>query len=242
MVIYPSIYKFRVFIVLLIMLFTHESLLAQQRVTYDSTDLEVRHLPYNQIKSYSEQKDFDYRESSSKAVSLWDRFWVWFWEQFYRMSKKDSVRKGFEISVWVFSISLILFSIYRLTGMERRFFFQGNGNGRPLGYREEQEDIHAIDFDRAIREAIDNQHYRLAIRFMYLKSIKILADRALIDFRLNKTNFDYARELTNTAYSKGFEEITMMYEYAWFGEFPVDKEIFEQLQNRFSDYEKTIRP
>jgi hypothetical protein len=208
---------------MVIFLFLYSPLSAQKKITYDSSNIEVRHLPYSKIKSYSDQKDFDYRENSVKAESLWDRFWVWFWEQFYRMSRKESVQKGFEIFIWIFSISLILFAVYRLTGMERRFFFQGSGNARTLQYSEEQEDIHSIDFDKAIQDAIDNQQYRFAIRLMYLKNIRILSDRNLIQFRPNKTNFDYARELTFSDYSKGFEEITLVYEYAWYGEFPVDK-------------------
>jgi hypothetical protein len=214
---------------------------AQMPVTYDSSDIEVRHLPFSQVKSYSEQKEFDYREKDAKAESLWDRFWLWFWEQFNRMSRNESVQKGFEIFIWIFSISLVLFAIYRLTGMERRFFFQGNRNNRPLSYQEEQEDIHSIDFNRAIQEAVDNQQYRLAIRLMYLKNIKTLSDRNLIHFKPNKTNFDYARELKPSAYFKGFEDITLVYEYAWYGEFPVERETFERLRNIFSDYEKTIR-
>jgi hypothetical protein len=214
---------------------------AQMPVTYDSSDVEVRHLPFSQVKSYSEQKEFDYRENNAKAISLWDRFWLWFWEQFNRMSRNTTVQKGFEIFIWVFSISLVLFAIYRLTGMERRFFFQGSRKDRPLSYEEEQEDIHSIDFNKAIQEAIENQQYRLAIRLMYLGNIKVLSDRNLIDFKPNKTNFDYARELRSTVYAKGFDDTTLVYEYAWYGEFPVERETFEQLKNIFSDYEKTIR-
>lgn len=233
--------KTRIYISLILFLILHPAADAQKSVVYDSSDIEVRHLEYSNIKSYREQKDFDYREKNARSISLWDKFWLWFWEQFYRMSQKKSVQKGFEVFIWIFSISLILFAIYRLTGMERRFFFQGDGKGRPLSYREEQEDIHSIDFNLAIREAIDKQQYRVAIRLMYLKNIKVLSDRNLIQFKPNKTNFDYARELRSSAYARGFEDITLVYEYAWYGEFPVERETFERLSDIFSDYEKTIR-
>ncbi len=219
----------------------HTSVRSQTPVIYDSTDIEVRHLPFSQIKSYSEQKEFDYRENKAKAVSLWDRFWQWFWEQFYKMSQKESVQRSFEIFIWITSISLILFAIYRLTGMERRFFFRTSGSERPLSYREEQEDIHSIDFDKSIQDAIDKNQYRLAIRLMYLKNIKILSDRNLIHFTPNKTNFDYTQELRSSGYARGFEDITLVYEYAWYGEFPIAKENFDSLRLIFSDYEKTIR-
>ena len=57
---------------------------SQDPVFYDSSDIEIRHLQYDKIKSYSVQKEFDYREKNAKSLSLWDRFWHWFWEQFYR--------------------------------------------------------------------------------------------------------------------------------------------------------------
>ncbi len=214
---------------------------AQQVVHYDSSNMEVRHLPVSKIKSYNEQKEFDYREQNTRAMGIWDRFWSWFWEQFYRMSQNKSVQKGFEIFIWIFSVSLILFAIYRLTDMERKFFFQGNRQGKPLNYSEEQEDIHAIDFTQAIQDAIERQQFRVAIRLMYLKSIKILSDRNLIQFRPNKTNTEYTRELQSTTYAAGFEEITLVYEYAWYGEFPVERETFERLRNIFFEYEKSIR-
>ena len=228
-----------IFVLFSCFLFHHVE--AQKKVLYDSSVIEVRHLPFSQIKAYSEQKDFDYREQQSGTVTLWDRFWRWFWEQFYRLSQKTSIRKGFEIFIWVFSFSLILFAIYRITGMERRFFLRGNGNKRPLSYQEEQIDVHTIDFSRSIQEAIEAQQYRVAIRLMYLKNIKVLSDRNLIEFKPNKTNFDYARELRPSPFGKGFEETTLVYEYAWYGEFPVEKEVFERLQIIFSDYEKNIR-
>ncbi len=214
---------------------------AQQIVQYDSSNIEVRHLEVSKIKSYSEQKEFDYRDQNARTMSIWDRFWSWFWEQFYRMSQNKSVQKGFEIFIWIFSVSLILFAIYRLTGMERKFFFQGNRQGKPLNYSEEQEDIHAIDFTQAIQDAIERQQYRVAIRLMYLKNMKILSDRNLIQFRPNKTNTEYTRELQSTSYARGFEEITLVYEYAWYGEFPVERETFERLRNIFFEYEKSIR-
>jgi hypothetical protein len=214
---------------------------AQQMMHFDSSNMEVRRLPVSKIKSYSKQKEFDYREQNARAMSIWDRFWSWFWEQFYRMGQNKSVQKSFEIFIWIFSVSLILFAIYRLTGMDRNFFFQGNSQGRPLKYSEEQEDIHAIDFSQAIQDAIDRHQYRIAIRLMYLKNIKILSDRNLIQFRPNKTNTEYTRELQSTSYARGFEDITLVYEYAWYGEFPVGRETFERLRNIFFEYEKSIR-
>ncbi len=215
---------------------------AQQAVQYDSSKLEIRHLQYDRIKTYSEQKEFDYRENSAKKMSLWDRFWSWFWEQFYRITQRKSVQRGFEVFIWVFSISLMLFALYKLSGMEKRFFFQGSVSNKNLGYREEQDNIHSIDFNAAINDAIMQQHYRDAVRLMYLRNLKALSDRNLISFTLNKTNFDYSRELKNTSWAKGFTDTTMVYEYAWYGEFPIEKETFELLYDIFTAYEKTIRP
>ena len=213
---------------------------SQDPVYYDSSDIEIRHLQYDKIKSYSTQKEFDYREKNAKSLSLWDRFWHWFWEQFYKLAEQKNVQKGFEIFIWIFSISLILFAIYRLAGMERRFFFQRNSGNNKLRFEEEHDDIHSIDFDKAIRDTIEQQNYRLALRLMYLKNLKLLSDKNLIQFRLDKTNFDYAGELRNTPFADGFTDTTMVYEYAWYGEFPVAKEQFERLAAFFYKYENTI--
>jgi Domain of unknown function (DUF4129) len=218
----------------------HLDVVAQKKVQFDSSSIEIRHFTYGQIKTYREQKEFDYREQKPKSQSLWDRFWAWFWEQFYRLSQKKSIQRSVEIFVWIVSISLILFAIYRLTGMEKRFFLQGKGRDKPLSFLEIQEDIHSIDFNSAIEEAIEKQQYRVAIRLMYLQSLKELSDKCIIDIKPNKTNFDYAAELKATPYSQGFENITLVYEYAWYGEFPVNREMFNRLRGIFSEYEKNI--
>lgn len=166
-------------------------------------------------------------------MSLWDRFWSWFWEQFYRLTQR---KWGFGIFIWVFSISLILFALVKLSGMEKRFFLQGDLRNKGLNYREEQENIHNIDFDTAINDAIFHQQYRNAIRLMYLHNLKILSDRNMITFTLNKTNYDYSGELKNTSLAKGFTETTMLYEYAWYGAFPIQKETLEKLRDIFYEY------
>ena len=222
-------------------LFLYHDAGAQKNIRYDSSRIEVRHFIYGQISKYRDQKEFDYREHNLKSKSLWDRFWSWFWEQFYQLSQKKSFQRGFEIFIWIFSISLIIFAIFRLSGMEKRFFLKGNANNRPLKFSEEQEDIHSIDFSRAIEEAAGSGQYRLAVRLMYLQSLKGLSDRNLINFMPNKTNFDYARELASISREKGFEDITLLYEYAWYGEFPVNRELFERMRTIFADYDKSIR-
>jgi Domain of unknown function (DUF4129) len=231
---------FRYFMVALLCILGHHDLSAQKIIQYDSSSADVRHFTESRIRSYRDQREFDYTVKEAGALSLWDRFWAWFWAQFFRISQKKSIQRGFEIFIWLSSISLILFAIYRITGMEKRFFLKGGGNGRPLRYNEGQEDIHSIDFNRDIEEAIHQQQYRVAIRLMYLRSLKLLSDKNLIDFKPNKTNFDYTGELADTDFARGFSGITMVYEYAWYGEFPIDEEIFARLRVYFSDYFKII--
>ena len=107
-----------------------------------------------------------------------------------------------------------------------------------LGFSELDEDINSIDFDKMIDEAIKSGMYRRAVRLNFLRALKQLSDKSLIQWEINKTNRDYFYELKNDSIRDGFKDITYIYEYVWYGNLEIDSEKFSRLATSFSKFSK----
>ena len=87
----------------------------------------------------------------------------------------------------------------------------------------EDVDIHNIDYEQQIREAISNKDFRLAVRLWFLRTLKSFSDKELVQWKIDKTNSDYYYELSGSKYQKDFGDVSKSYDYIWYGEFPVDE-------------------
>ncbi|MEI9944834.1 MAG: hypothetical protein WDN26_11500 [Chitinophagaceae bacterium] len=105
---------------------------------------------------------------------------------------------------------------------------------------EETEDIFAINYQKEIDKATAAGNYRLAIRLMFLRVLRGLADKNVIKFTQDKTNFDYLLQLNNTPWYANFFRLTRNYEYAWYGHFDVDKEKFNVIKKEFESFERQL--
>ena len=105
-----------------------------------------------------------------------------------------------------------------------------------MPYDESVENIYAIDFNAEIDKAVTQQNYRLAVRLLYLRSLRQLADAGLIHWDVNKTNTIYINELANAEQRLAFKLLTRQFEYVWYGEFIIDAQIFTKITALFNNF------
>lgn len=103
---------------------------------------------------------------------------------------------------------------------------------------EETSDIFAINYQKEIDKAISKSDYRLAIRMMFLRVLRNLADRNIIQYKQDNTNFDYLLQLQPTGMYADFFRITRNYEYSWYGQFEVDKDKFDLIKKDFDHFDR----
>lgn len=104
----------------------------------------------------------------------------------------------------------------------------------------ETENIFEMNFEKEIQQAISNENYRLAVRLMYLRTLKDLSNRNLINYTHEKTNSDYLFHLAGSPYYKNFFGLTRSFDYTWYGKFPLSKEGFLTIQNHFSNFQQQL--
>lgn len=101
----------------------------------------------------------------------------------------------------------------------------------------EMDNIFAINYQKEIDKAINAGNYRLAVRLMFLRLLRQLSDKNVIQYKQDRTNFDYLMQLSNTAWYKPFFNLARSYEYVWYGKFDIDKNQFDNIKKGFTEIE-----
>ena len=112
---------------------------------------------------------------------------------------------------------------------------------RGMGYSITQEDIHGIDFEKEISDAVTADNYRLAVRLLYLQTLKKLSDAGLIAWRIDKTNFSYLNELKQADFYLSFQRLTTQFENNWYGHLPLDKSEYSEVSREFASLQNNLR-
>jgi hypothetical protein len=137
-------------------------------------------------------------------------------------------------------LALILI-IRGLIKADRRGLLFGKVNSNEIKIIESDEDISQLNFDELISSAIESKDYKLAIRYLFLKSLKLLSEKGLIELRNNKTNYQYLSEIKNNQIADVFRNATSSFEWIWYGDFPVNDAILKSSQNEFNKLFALIR-
>jgi hypothetical protein len=123
----------------------------------------------------------------------------------------------------------------------RMFGFKGRVRYVPAMPLEEAADnIFDMDFDSRLANALAGQDYRLATRLLFLRLLRTMADRNIIGYSIEKTNFDYLFELGGSPYFNNFSAVAKGYEYVWYGNFNIQQSQFMLLRQRLDELTSQI--
>jgi hypothetical protein len=208
----------------------------------DTALLQVRGFNTKKLQGYLQDKDFKYNKADVQGESLWDRFWHWFWNWLYgrAFSTPESQNIFYYLLVGAGAIFLI-FVILKISGISAMQIFRGQAKKLDIPYAESLENIHEIDFDEEIEKAIGQRNYRLAVRLLYLRSLKQLSDAQLIHWQIEKTNTAYLQELADNEQRQSFGLLTRQFEYVWYGDFFVDGQSFQNINTLFQDFKQMLK-
>ena len=98
------------------------------------------------------------------------------------------------------------------------------------------EDIEEIDALDGFKQALNVGDYRSAIRMQFIKVLQLLQETNKINWRPEKTNKIYLREIADKNLKHSFRELAGIYELVWYGNTKIDRENFEQLNPSFEQF------
>jgi hypothetical protein len=197
-------------------------------IVNDTLSLEVRNSSVQ--NEYFSNPDFDYtKEPAKEPITFWEklRFWI------FKVLNTIFNEPVLETIFYVIIVGLIVFLIIKLMGYRYSGFWLHKKKIREVAGETYDEEIHRTDFDKAIREALDKEDYRAAVRFQYLKLLKEFSDKKIIAWEPDKTNREYQAEIRKEGLGKGFEKVTRVYEYVWYGDFELERQTYENTANDF---------
>lgn len=145
---------------------------------------------------------------------------------------------------WLFYLAIIAavtFLVYILISEGRTKLFSSKRNKTFDSYNDiTAENIAETDLDNLILNAEKSGDFRLAIRYYYLLALKHLSLKNYIEIEDDKTNSEYLNEISNKPFCKDFEYILYLYNYIWYGEFPLNDQQYQKAKNNFTALLKQV--
>lgn len=84
--------------------------------------------------------------------------------------------------------------------------------------------------------------YRECVRIYFMFILKELGKKGWIRWRSEKTNYDYLLEMRSKNNYVKFEEVVRVYDLVWYGDYNIDKSIYQLLQPTLTDYYQSLDP
>jgi hypothetical protein len=217
----------------------NEQKVVAQPAPNDRAILRVRTPAPARLRDYQTDRDYQYDRDEPPAQNPFAKFLDWFWTKISELFRSRAYQN---IGQYVVLAAVAVLVIWLLLRADVLGYVMGRrAQSVPLDYENLTDNIHEIAFGPAIQEAIDARNFRLAVRLLYLQTLKTLTDRNRIQWKPEKTNRQYAYELANSPLRPGFESLTTQFEYAWYGDFPVDEAQFARIRSQFSAFDTSVK-
>lgn len=205
---------------------------AKHIIVMDSSAITIREPEQAKQQELLSDKDYIYDRKEEPPKNFWQRFTSWLRSRLREILSS----KGGEMSLSILqylliAAAIVLIVLLLLKNNIRSIFYGKSASVAAIDYSEFNDDIHSIDFNALIENAISQKDFRRAIRLHFLRLLKELSDKNLIAWKLDKTNNDYLIELSQTAYREHFRGLATIYEYIWYGNFVLsEKDFYKELE------------
>ncbi len=205
----------------------------------DTLQVKPRDFDAAMLEELRNDKDFDYAEPPTVGESLWDRFWLWVGEIVNQILKSAISTNWGRVLLYLGCFAVLVVIVMALLKVDAfKVLFKG-ADVAPEA-RVFHENIHLMDFELLIKEAVDKKDFRLAVRLVFLYSLKLLSDGRHIQWQAGKTNHDYLEELAPSQLKTGLSELSFYFDYSWYGGFPISQLQFDRVQQIFQTWRVNI--
>jgi hypothetical protein len=203
----------------------------------DSSAIELRNFDQDAVQKLKNNPELRYAQAPA-VMSLWERFKIWLNRILESLLRAAATTDWVSVLVVALALIAIIYVAMRLMNVDPIILLRKTQ--APLKGGVLEEDIHSLDFEKLIREAVQQQQYRLAIRLLFLQALKLLADHHHIHWQPGKTNHDYLEELTDDRLRSGFSELNFYFEYAWYGNFTISPKLFAKVAAVYENWKSTV--
>jgi len=183
--------------------------------------------------------ELQYGIEATVGESLWQRFWRWITDWISSLLNSATTTNFGRLAAYLFLFISLIVIIMMILKVNTMHVFYGDG-ASPVQQHAFDENIHEMDFDRLIRDALSKEDYRLGVRLIFLHALKMLSDKNHIHWMQGKTNHDYLSELEGNEVKAGFSELNYFFEYAWYGNFSVTNGVYQNVRKTFDNWRMKV--
>lgn len=219
------------FLTIVLSIFSSDLLAGNKSVPFNSTDAKII------IDSLKQENQYDYNTNTNTQTGFWQQLK---WEIRNFFNSHFNTKGTAYILRYLLMIGVVVFLII--------YFVRSSIDG---GVARKNVDVSSFEhfpnknptkanFDIQIEEAVAENNYRLAIRFLYLKTLQYLNYNNLIVWDMYKTNTQFIHEISNNDMSEGFARLCRVFDYVWYGETSLSSEKYLQLSSEFNEFVNKI--
>jgi len=192
----------------------------------------LRSIPDTAIRNWKNSRDFAY----ANDPSLWKKKPEEGESLLQRIFNSDI----FRWLIYILLGSILLYALYKIISENNlRFFYR-----KPARLKEtplEEAELPEEDLDQLLKKAVEGKEFRMATRYLYLKTLRHLDRLELIRWHSQSTDEEYVRQMDTRPQGERFRWLTSAYERVWYGKFPLDEHQFSRLSQYFQDFHNATR-
>ena len=145
--------------------------------------------------------------------------------------------------LWILVFLIVSLALLKILVYEQNLF------GRKIKKEESEpksdqiltDDLLHTNWEERLQLAIKEKDLRLAIRLGYLMLLQLLQKKEQIQYRPDKTNYDYYHEIRDVQYRKNFRFILSQYEFAWYGNYAVTHDQLDRYIGTLNQFQEQLR-
>jgi len=195
----------------------------------------IREIPGEKLNTYRKNKDFNYSEEKESA-SFIDNFFNWL---FRSIDIGPSSSREEKVGYWVLVsivVCIVAFGVYRVFGLDKIGLFQRKNQFGALSGLNLNEEEDLRNLDSMIKEAVQSENFREAIRFWYYKTLDLLNRKGQITLKTWKSNQNYLFELEGKPGFDTFRILTYYFDYSFYGGFQVNPLQYKEIEKIFQAF------
>ncbi|CAM4191952.1 DUF4129 domain-containing protein [Gillisia limnaea] len=222
---------------------------SQKKINYDtSSSLEPLEFEEQQISEYKNDKAFDYLNAAEKDT-WWTRLKDWVNMRYHQILdwlfgdyEANSILAFFlNLLPYILIIAIIAFAVWLFIRLNPGNYLLADPEEAQVFLSEEEKIIKSENISDLIEQAIREGDYRLAVRYYYLQLLRQLNAQELIQYEFQKTDTEYLNELKKEDFRPELKKLMRIYDFIWYGSFPISENDFKKTQRFFQDFQTSLK-
>jgi hypothetical protein len=208
-------------------------------IQYDTVIIQRRSFDRKILEEFKSDPDYQYGRPR-QGLTLLQRVMIWIAMALAWLFQFLAETVLGQIIFYGLCAGLILYVVLKVLNIDARDLFYRTRASTRIDFGLAEGNIHELDFEKLINDAIQGKEYRDGVRLLFLYSLKKLSDAHLIQWMPGKTNDEYMKELQRHPAKPRLQELRYYFDYTWYGHFEISGQTFAGVHQTFREFDASL--